>query len=764
MMTFEALRSGLDLTRLRRHFGQIAMLLLLVVYTLSAPASAAPVKTGHLELELVAQGTAAPGKSLLVALRQTIAPGWHTYWRNPGDAGEATDIAWTLPKGWSAGPIIWPSPERVITGPLMNYVYSNAVILPSRLVVPADAAPGASVTLSAHVSLLVCKDVCVPEEANLTLNLPVEARATPDPVWGAKLVRLAAETPHPAGAKAVFALNGATLRLKVSGAAVTRALKAHGTDHVYFYPFTGTVIDHVKPQAARASGEDAVILALPAGYDFTHNKAPAHLGGVVSFADGKGFEIDAVPGLVPDAPAAEAKPAVEAAAPASDNAVAPSSSSAPIDSAPVVATAGATAATAAMPPVPQKDLGLPLAVLFALLGGLILNLMPCVFPVLSIKAAALARHTEHPAEARAEGLAYLAGVVASFLGLAIALIAARKAGEAVGWGFQLQSPGTVAALTLVMLASALNLSGVFEMGLSAQNAGSGLAAKGGLLGAFFTGVLAVVVAAPCTGPFMASTIGWAMAQSELTALVVFGALGVGLASPFVLLAFAPGLYRMMPRPGAWMETLRKVLAFPMYGAAAWLAWVYASEAGTLLVPWLYAAAIALSFGLWLWGVSQTAGTPRAQLTNRIGAVIAIASTVGILVAAPAPRPDQAGAAEAGQGVKIEVWSPQKVAELQAAGKPIFVDFTAAWCVTCKVNEGGALASSKVIAAFRNSGVAYLRADWTNRNAEIAKALQAHGRAGVPLYLVYGRKGGEATILPQLLTEDLLLKAIADASR
>ena len=715
----------------------------------ATPTPAATVKTGHLELELVADGAAVPGKAVTVALRQQIAPGWHTYWRNPGDAGEATEITWTLPNGWTAGPILWPAPGRAMTGPLMNYVFSDKVLLPTTIRVPSNASPDTKVTLSAHASLLVCKDVCVPEEANLSLTLPVSASAARDPSWGAEIAKVLAATPRALSGEAKFAVNNGQVTLALSSPSLSHAKLSE----VYFYPYSGSVLDHAKAQTATLSG-DRLTLALPGGFDITHNKVPQTLSGVLVIGGGKAFEVNASPGKVAASVAAVATPAASpAVAPPAEPVTAPSASPAP-------------APTAATPAAPEKDLGLPAAVALAFLGGLILNLMPCVFPVLSIKAAALARHTEHPAAARAEGVAYLVGVVLTFVGLAAALIAARHAGEAVGWGFQLQSPATVAVLTLIMLASALNLSGLFEFGLSAQNAGSGLAAQSGLTGAFFTGVLAVVVAAPCTGPFMASTIGWALAQSEATALAVFAALGIGLASPFVALAFAPGLYRMMPKPGAWMEGLRKTLAFPMYGAAAWLAWVFAMEAGANAVPGLYAAALVLAFGAWLWGVSQRAQSGNLQLGARIGAVISILLAVLALNLGPKPAPAaSADAAPTASGaVPVEVWSPAHVAELQAAGRNVFVDFTAAWCVTCKVNEAGALASPKVIAAFAKTKTAYLRADWTNRNAEIANALKAQGRAGVPLYLVYARKGGAPAVLPQLLTEKDVLQALDAAAR
>jgi thiol:disulfide interchange protein DsbD len=402
------------------------------------------------------------------------------------------------------------------------------------------------------------------------------------------------------------------------------------------------------------------------------------------------------------------------------------------------------------------------AMAFAFVGGLILNLMPCVFPVLSMKAAALVRHVEHPGAARAEGLAFLGGVVATFLVLAGALLAARAGGEAVGGGFQLQSPAVVAVLALLMLLVGLNLSAVFEVGTSVQGAGAGLSARSGLVGSAFTGALAVVVAAPCTAPFMAGAIGWAVTRPPVEALTVFLFLGLGLAAPFVLVAFVPGLFRRLPKPGAWMDTLRKVLAFPMYGAAAWLAWVFAAQAGISALPFLFAAALAAAFAAWTWGLAQRAEKP---LLPRVVAAAAVLAAIPLVVAgarmSAAPALAATASEIAGAALPTEPWSPERVAALRAEGRPVFVDFTAAWCVTCQVNERTALAGKRVAEAFAKTGAVYLKADWTNPNDAIAKALSDHGRSGVPLYLVYGREG-EPQVLPQLLSEGAVAAALEKA--
>jgi len=402
------------------------------------------------------------------------------------------------------------------------------------------------------------------------------------------------------------------------------------------------------------------------------------------------------------------------------------------------------------------DLGLAAAALFAFLGGLILNLMPCVFPILAMKAASLAGHGGgERTVAHRQGLAFGAGAIATFLALAGGLIALKAAGSAVGWGFQLQSPPVVATLSLLMLAVALNLSGLFEVGTSLQGAGASLVGRRGLAGAFFTGALAVVVAAPCTAPFMGPALGWALTQTPAATLAVFLALGVGFALPFVLLAFVPGLLSRLPRPGAWMEGFRKALAFPMYGAAAWLAWVLAQQAGAEGLAGLFVAAVAVGLAAWLAGLAQR----RAALGRRALPLAAVAGLIAALALAVVLWP-QDTAAE----LKSEPYSPQRLADLRAEGVPVFVNYTAAWCVSCQVNDKVALSTHAVAAAFARHKVAYLKADWTRRDATIATELVSHGRAGVPLYLVYGSNGGGAAILPSILTPDIVVKAVEAADR
>jgi thiol:disulfide interchange protein len=712
------------------HKTLIALAAAAVAALLSAasPASAGPVNTGHIEAELVAdRASAAPGQPIHVALRQKIEAGWHTYWRNPGDSGQPVTLDWSLPAGWRAGPITWPTPQRLKIGPLMDYGYTGEVLLPVTISAPADAPVGRGVTLKAHAAFLVCKDVCVPEDAQLSLNLPVAAASgAADPKWGPAIAATLAAAPVPAGLTAVVTAGAASLRLGVVGPAV----KGGDFSDAYFYPYDPAAIDQPSAQTVDR-GPDGVTLSLVPGQAFKSGKPPAMLQGVLAFG-GRAYEISAAPG------------------------------------APLPGAAGLG------PPAPAAGpVQLATVIGFAFLGGLILNLMPCVFPVLSMKAASVAGHAHHPREARIQGLAFMAGTVGAFLALAGALIAARAAGQAVGWGFQLQSPAVVAGLSLVMLLVALNLSGLFEVGASLQAVAgeAGASDPGGALGAAITGALAVAVAAPCTAPFMAPAIGFALTQGPVVALSIFAALGLGLAAPFTALAFSPRLLGLLPRPGAWMEGLRKVLAFPMYATAAWLVWVFSQQAGSLGLGGLLAGAVLTGFAAWLYGVAQRrqiAGGRSALTFGTAAAALVLALLAALWPQAGGPTTAQAAgtqvAVQAAPGeLAAEPFSPARLAELRAQGRPVFVNFTAAWCVTCQVNDKVALSGQSVADAFHKAGVVYLKGDWTNRDAVIAQVLTDHGRAGVPLYLMYGAKGGEADILPQLLTPSIVLDAIRKAA-
>jgi len=703
------------------------VLLLLLALAFAGAARAAPQKTAHLEVELAPMtASATPGSTVYVAVRHRIEPGWHTYWRNSGDSGGPTRIAWALPDRWKAGEIVWPTPERQRFAHLMNYAYSGEVYLPVPVEVPADAKVGDLARLHAAVSFLVCSDtLCVPEDVELSLTLPVaEGRAALHPDHGRAVADVLARAPKSADVDAAARLENGVLKL----AAVGGPLAGGEADGAYFFPYEPKRIVHAAVQTVER-GPDGLTLTLAPSPSLKALNGP--LEGVLVTRAGA-WEIAAEPGPLP-AGASGLGRAAPAAEPGED------------------ARAG--------------SLGLPLAALFAFLGGLILNLMPCVFPVLSMKAASLAGSAHAPAEARRDGLAFLAGVVATFLALAGLLVALKAAGQAAGWGFQLQSPRVTGALALLMLAVGLNLSGLYQLGTSLQAAGAA-PAKAGPAGAFLTGVLAVVVAAPCTAPFMAAATGYALAAGAVETLVVFTLLALGFALPFVLLSLTPALLRRLPRPGGWMVTLRRVLAFPMYGAAVWMAWVFARQTAPSALALLVGAAVALAFALYLLGLAQSRQARGLSGLAPLGAA-GVALTAGAALAAwaAASRPDAPPAqAEAPAAViPSQAWSPERLVALRAEGRPVLVNFTADWCVTCKVNERAALSSARVKDAFERTGAAYLVADWTRRDDAIARELQAHGRSGVPLYLLYAPGAARPEVLPQLLSEGAVIKALETAA-
>ncbi|HWA00313.1 MAG TPA: thioredoxin family protein [Caulobacterales bacterium] len=678
---------------------------------LCSVAAAEPFRTPHVEIELhAAQSAVAPGAPFQLVLRQKIIPGWHTYWRNPGDSGEATALTWRAPSGFAA-PLQWPTPEAIPYTVLVNYGYSGEVLYPIEARAPADAQ--GSMAFVADVSWLVCSDVCIPEQGQVALMLPVAAASRDDPAWKPRIDAAIAALPRDAGLAAHITA-GTPARLSIALAQGSEIRNAH------FFPYARGAIDHAAPQAARR-GAQGVSFELSPGADQNLGRQP--LEGVLGFdvrtADGwerRGYEIRATPGAM----------------------------LAGVDAEPVASTAAEAHAPAAAAERTAQNPSLLLAIAFAFLGGLVLNVMPCVLPVLSIKALSFAGGA-HAGEARRHGLLYLVGVMATCLALAGVLIALRGAGEAAGWGFQLQSPWFVGALALLFFLIGLNLLGAFEIGGAIQNLGSGLAARSGDAGAFFTGALAVVAATPCTAWFMASAIGVAATQPAPFALAVFAALGVGFAAPFTALAFAPGLQRLMPKPGPWMDRVKQFLAFPMFGTAVWLAWVVTGQAGASGALALLAAATLAAFLIWALRATRTwAGRSTAIL---------LAALIGLVVVWIMRPPETA----------VEAWSAQRVAQLRAEGRPVFVNFTAAWCVTCQVNDRLALSSPRVAEAFARARVAYLEADWTTRNDEIAQALGEHGRAGVPLYLYYRPGAPAPVVLPQVLSESLVLETVSGGS-
>jgi thiol:disulfide interchange protein DsbD len=705
----------------------------LLVLALGPIARAADVATTpRVEARLVSEMVGVPnaaGMTVSLGLVLKMQPQWHTYWRNPGESGEPTAIKWTLPPGFVASEIRWPYPERIEFGELANYGYSGQVLLRTDITVPPDLKLGDKVTFVADATWLVCKDICIPEKATLDLTLSVvpldgffafnEMKFAPasDPAWRNIFEEAGKRSPYTHGQ--IVGRFAATDQIVTLYFEDQRNPTEKGKGALFF-PYEKGLIKASAVQVAEQAANGFVI-SVPPAYKL---REPQKRGDIA--------EIGGVLVLAPDGQ----KPAQPYEV--------------KLQRGPVPAIAPTSAAAA--------DLGLLQAILFAVLGGLILNLMPCVFPILSMKALALVRagHTAHP---WTDGLAYLAGVMTTFAALGAALLWFRSIGADVGWGFQLQSPLAVAVLAYVITLVGLNLSGVFGVGGSVQGAGQGLANRGGLIGAFFTGILAVVVAAPCTAPFMGAAMGFAFTQSPAVTMAIFLALGFGLALPWVLFSFSPALVRLLPKPGEWMERFKQFLAFPMYGAAAWLVWVLSQQVDPEGLFRVMIGIVFLALAAWAFGVVQArAALSRSIFFSSIVFLLSLGAATALIALPFKLRSAELPAAKDGATLS-EPYTTARLATLRAEGKPVFVNLTAAWCVSCLYNERVALSTAAVAEAFKASGTVYLVGDWTNQNPEISALLREHGREGVPLYLYFPAGSGAPKILPQILTEALMLETI-----
>jgi thiol:disulfide interchange protein DsbD len=679
-------------------------------------ALAAPVvKTEHVEAELIAEKAAfQTGKPATVGLKLRMEPQWHTYWKNPGDSGLPTKIEWVLPEGWKAGPIQWPYPMPLPVGPLMNYGYEDEVVLLTELTPPANAVAG-KVPVKARAEWLVCKDICIPEKGELDATLTVAAMEAPaNPRIEAAIERTRNNLPVDApGWKFDSSLTKTALVVRITAPQGTSA-----PAKVTFFPDREGLIEPAAPQRILREA-NAVRIEMKLA-----DPPPANVKSVSGVA-------------VTDA----AWPATKARA---INVTADAASMAPL--------AGTTSSG------PNTIGGGTLAaLLFALLGGALLNLMPCVFPVLGIKVMGFVEHAHgDPRAMRMQGVMFTIGVVASFVALAAIMLSLRAAGTQLGWGFQLQSPAVVVCLAALFFVLALNLSGVFEWGAFAQSLTSNLSAKGRYADALLSGVLASVVATPCTAPFMGAAVGFTLTQDAASALLVFLVLGFGMALPVLLLSMFPRLLRVLPRPGAWMETFKQVLAFPLYATVAWLAWILGALGGNDATFALLAGLVLVAMGAWFYGRwAHAGGIWQPAIAVMLGAV-------GIAIAWPgqmAPQEVSHAAPKAGE-LAWQPWSPEEVQRLTGDGKPVFVDFTAAWCVTCQVNKRVALNNADVVKAFAAHGLTPLKADWTRRDPRITAELASLGRNAIPVYAIY-LPGGEAPrLLPEVLTPSLVLEEVS----
>lgn len=752
--------------------GLRSLLLMLVSGVIAlVPAHAQPVDGGHARVELISErALAVPGETVWLGLSFEIDPNWHVYWINPGDAGIPPEITWGQTNGLDPadiGAFEWPLPELlpVVPGQIMDYGYSDEVVLPFPITIP-DTADGA-ILFEGVADYLICEDICIPESVDVRLLQSVGAGQLPD-MDGSERIQAALQQVPPTFSGAVrIAEQANAWTVSLSGEQVTGQ-----RGDVRFFPY-GHEITHAADQVARF-GESGLSIDLVPGSDDA--SLPDTLNGVVTVGD-LAFEVSATPG--------EVLPGTSSRASSGGG----------------VGIAGSGG-------------NLLLLMGFALIGGLILNLMPCVLPVLSIKAMGIVSSTAsgNAGEARAHGLWYAAGVLVSFAVLAAAILSVRAATGIAIWGFWLQNPILVTGLILIVFLIGLWLLGLFELGTSVQSVGSGLAAKQGSAGAFFTGVLAAIVGAPCTGPFLGAALGAVMTQPAMNVVLVLLTMGLGMALPFLLLSFSPGLQKFIPKPGAWMETLKQVFAFPMFLTAAWLLSVLGALAGYRMAAMVVAGAALIAFGIWaLRSANQGAKAILLSVlglaliipvfgllsaTSLTGAITSILTLTGLVIAfiaiaqMTAERTAQLAKGIAGLAIvtgliwplaqartssasdapteaysakyETEAWSPERVAELTAEGRAVFVDFTAEWCVTCQANKLQTLQTKPVNQAFIAADVAFLVADFTNGNKTIAQELQKHNRAGVPMYLWYAPGQTQPEVLPELLSIDLVTGLVAAA--
>jgi thiol:disulfide interchange protein len=707
-----------------RRFRLIFALVAMFGAALPAAAASDSADAAHLHVQLIfPSADLYPGGTNKAGLYFKLEPGWHVYWKNAGDSGEPPKIQWTLPAGVTAGAIEFPAPKRLPLGPLMDFGYENEVLFPFSFQV-ADSVKQGPAILHGKVNWLVCREVCIPGKAELDENVQLlgaapmagAVSAVDEDIWN----RLANSLPQPlpAGDNAVFQPTANGFQLAVT--------TGHRETQAEFFPEEENILDNPAPQPVTpiATG---LIVELKKDADLA--TSPKQLRGVLELAGGRNYELTALPGTVvaPPAPHAFSLSAL------------------------------------------GRIAGL------AFVGGLLLNLMPCVFPVLFLKGLALCRSgTEERSKLCAHGLVYAAGILVSFWVLVAALLGLRAAGATLGWGFQFQSPVFLSLMAALLFFLGLSLAGQFEIGLSLTSAGGSFAARHGYAGSFFTGVLAVVVATPCTAPFMGAAIGYALAQTAAVTFVVFTALALGLAAPYVALTLQPAWTRLLPKPGAWMDVLKQAVSVPIFGTVIWLAWVVAQAYGAALLAALLSSFLLLAVAGWFLGRWPTKrwATAVATLIVFVGVALTVYAARTLITPEPILTQEDALALKslprvAGQSAAAGTWQPWSADAVQhsvAAGQPVFVDFTASWCLSCQVNERVALDRPEVMQAFQSANVALFKADWTRQDPAITQALTDLGRSGVPVYALYTPGQTAPTLLPQVLTPGIVIDALAKLPR
>ena len=682
---------------------------------------------------------AAAGQPVWVGLQITHAPEWHTYWKNAGDSGMPTELQWTLPPGVMAGDIAWPLPKKIPIGHLANYGYEGTVLLPVPLIITPEYKPGVladALDVKLKATWLVCRKECIPQDGEFALKIPLRSSTA---LNGAAFdAALKSQPADVAGAHQVALKDdGKRLAVRVAGLPVD----VRGQPLELFPESPGVVVTAAtpakpgEPVGARSWSQhwDGDVWTADVPVSPERADSPEKMT-LVLVAGERGWRAEApVAGAWPAlALPAGVSPALEAALKANAN-------------------AGANA------PPPAAPTAVPAttfvwALLGALIGGLVLNLMPCVFPVLAIKVLGFTLHADDRRAHRTSGLAYTAGVVLSFLALGALMLALRAAGQQLGWGFQLQSPAVVAALTVLFTVIGLNLAGVFEFGSFLPSRLATLEARNPVANSFLTGMLAVAVASPCTAPFMGASLGLAVGLPAVQALLIFAAIGLGMALPYLAASWWPAVARLLPKPGAWMDTFKKFMAFPMFGTAVWLLWVLGQQTGIDGAGALLALLVVLALVLWALGLTGRTRIVLASFSIAAGALLASAIGPNVIKMAEAATP----VAET-PGARWQPWSAERVQTALGAGQPVFVDFTAAWCVTCQYNKKTTLASAEVLSAMDAAKVQTFRADWTRRDAAITAELQKLGRSGVPVYVL--QAPGQA---PVVFSEILSVTEVKDA--
>lgn len=694
----------------------------------------------HAKVTLIPEYMAVrPGESLYVVIDQDIEQGWHTYWKNPGDSGETTSVAWEGLDGLVVNDPEFPAPHKIDTGPLSNFGFSGHVRFLQRLDIPSSLT-GDKITLKARAMWLVCEEICIPEEMeqSITLNVIGTDALSPPPVNDDLFKQARAAIPKLVPWQGMIEELEQTIILSLRTDAET-VKKFEGAKDIFFYPEEWGIILNPPPQTLVIDGE---MIQIKMQRDTRPLSDIPSLKGVLTYVTENGTH-EAVALDVPLA----SEPSVAAAVPA------PMTTPEPDDNL----------------PLPEDEVTISQALILAILGGLILNLMPCVFPVLSLKALSLVKMSaKEKKHAALHGAVYTSGVLLCFGAIAGTLIALKAAGEEIGWGFQMQDPTVVLLLAYLLFIMAANMSGFFEFKSGMlSNVGQNLTAHHGYLGTFFTGILAVLVATPCTAPFMGTALGFALTQPSFVAVMIFLALGFGLALPYLFLCLVPPARKLLPKPGVWMETFRELMAFPLYASVAWLVWVYAQQvSGMYGVFSGLIGLVLIAFTIWI--IRKSARNAAVKLLKYGMMMFAVFFALSIAVLSNMKEfTDKNFSPQTAdyEGLEATPYSPENLTQLLEQNEPVFIDMTAAWCITCKVNEQVALETDETHALFADHQVRYVVGDWTNRDPSITKFLREYGRSGVPLYVYYGpkdpvtQKRPEAVVLPQLLTSGLVADVV-----